>query len=405
MKLNDILKFGLYGIKKHKLRFVINCLVLVVLLGLMFFMVNTAFSIKETAKQDLINHLNENDNVVKITYSPTISEGLPKSIYAEEEKLITPKVQSLGECTVDKYYSYQTVSFLLGLYTYDMNIKDIKQEEMTLIKGRHWDEVQSSDNYIWITEDIYEILEEYITQDMLISGKTEDKIISFKFAGVVKGSKFNIYANSDFLLAKEIHWLSHVDYYFKLDSKDNYNSLINTCKTLNKFCDSMPDYIDEQRMFCKEYNHYQEIEFVSAMYALACVALIVYFIILTIGVLKNNAVINIFDRIKTYSIMRCMGMENNKLVSIAMVESCLTILIGFAGSLLVGLILGGPASSIANVLLNSVLYDNTCKVFVYAWWMPFVLAVLLIALTMLHFSISLTKSLKRKNLLQSLKRE
>lgn len=408
MKWNDILKFGLYGIKKHKLRFAINCIVLIVLSGLMFCIVNIAFSIKETAKQDLIKHLNENDNIVEISYSPATSLDMPKSIIAEEEKIITPEVEKLGEFTMDKFYRFQSVTFLLGFNAYDINIKDIKEEGMTLVEGRHWDEVQSTDNYIWITEDIYESFGKYMTPDMVISGNTEDKSIEFRFAGVVKGDGFNVYANSDFLLANEIIWLAQFSYYFKLDSNDNYNSLINTCKTLEKLDKSLPDYpyfTGDSRFFCDEYTHYKETEFYSAMYALACVALIVYFIILTIGILKNNAVINMFDRIKTYSIMRCMGMENDKLVRIAMVESCLTILVGVAGSLLVGLALGGAVSSIANILLDDLLYDNTNKVFVYVWWMPFVLLVVLVALTFVHFSISLTKSLKRKNLLQTLKRE
>lgn len=405
MKWNDILTFGLYGIKKHKLRFVINCLVLVVLLGLMFCIVNIAFSVKETAKLDLIKHLNENDNIVEISYSPAITQDIPNSIIAEEEKIITQKVESLGECTVDKHYRVETVSFLLGFSTYDMNIKYIKQEELTLVDGRHWDEVQSSDNYIWITEDIYKIYGKYMTPDMVISGKMDDKKIDFKFAGVVSGDNFSVYANWDFLIENEIHWLAWSSYYFKLDSSDNYNSLINTCKTLEKFCETLPDYIDGDRVYCDEYAHYKEVEFYSSMYALACVALLVYFIILTIGVLKNNAVINMFDRIKTYSIMRCIGMENNRLVRIAMVESCLTILVGVVGSFFIGLVFGGAVSSIANILLDDLLYDNTSKIFVYTWWMPFVLLVVLVALTFVHFSISLTKSLRRKNLLQSLKRE
>lgn len=138
--------------------------------------------------------------------------------------------------------------------------------------------------------------------------------------------------------------------------------------------------------------------------AVGCI-IVGYITLLILVILKNNAMINVFDKIRFYAILTCQGMSINNLVCIAMVESTLIVSIGLVGGALLNVFLSVPVGMLGSLIAQSCSFDIGVSIFRYVWYMPIIYLFLCVGIVGVYLYIEMSKNLKRKNLLGTLRRE
>ena len=417
MKFKDAFGLGIRDIKKHKLRFCLNFMSVALVMIFIFALMSFVLTADATVKKDMRQHLTENDYAITISLNGTIDDkGFHRVTWDEARQMqdFMEDYDASVRIRENIWHNDIQINFAqevlgVGVYYFGEKSNYFDGETPQLISGKNWEEEKEDAKYIWIGKEIFELIRRVdpdfeIGEDLnfTIAGKID---VTLETAGIVEGKSF--FVTKRCAIESNIVSVSHINYDLTLkDGKDNVKSLEQLQKSLRQIDKGLVKNQGEtERVSCSEIFQLSSFNYFLTPYKLIIASVIIFLTILILGVLKNNAVINVFDNVKTLSLLRCIGLENKKIVGISMVETLLCICLSSILGGTLSLAFKSIISNTANQLVGSQLYDMHTVAYDNAWWLMLCYFAGLVLLSAVYFSLTLTKYLKRKNLLGTLKRE
>lgn len=412
MRITEELRYSFNMLMRHKLRFAINCIVVVVLMLTIFTLTSIITTLNKSVDNDIIEYVKANNYSLSLNLMATKWDDGTHTVKLSEKKLVDDFLSKYGTVTSDFRVSINTVDYAVGGINMQLRPTVIDTNtSLNVIKGEPFNENFSAENYVWVKDTLIEQLNQSgkkidIGSEIVVSHKGQKH--SFILKGIHNG-KDSIYVGQTCLLEKNIATIGYIKYLVTSENFSNIKSIKMLISDIAKLENEIYKPKGNEhitRVNCSPLETYQisreRIEFYTPIIIVA----IMFFVILMIGILKNNAMININDNIKFYAMMRCLGLDNNKILNISFFEAILTILIGaliafaltFALSGLVIFVAGGIISDTLLIVGGEIIFEHL-------WWTAICFIIGIGLLLYGYFFIVLKRRLKRANLIKVLKEE
>lgn len=412
MRITEELKYSFNMLMRHKLRFAINCIVVVVLMLTIFALTSIITTLNKSVDNDIIEYVKTNNYSLSLNLMAIKRDDGTHTVKLSEKKLVDDYISKYGTVTSDFLVSVNTVDYAVG--GINMQLRPTVIDTITslnVIKGEPFNESFSAQNYVWVKDTLIEQLNKsgkYIDIGSEIVVMHEGQKHSFILKGIHNG-KDSIYVGQTILLEKNIATIGYIKYLVTSENFSNIKSIKMLISDISKIENELYKPKGNEhitRVDCSPLGTYQISREGIEFYTSIIIVAIMFFVILMIGILKNNAMININDNIKFYAMMRCLGLDNNKILNISFFEALLTILIGaliafaltFALSGLVILVAGGIISDTLLIVGGEIIFEHL-------WWAAICFIIGIGVLLYGYFFIVLKRRLKRANLIKVLKEE
>lgn len=412
MRITEELRYSFNMLMRHKLRFAINCIVVVVLMLTIFTLTSIITTLNKSVDNDIIEYVKTNNYSLSLNLMAIKRDDGTHTVKLSEKKLVDDYLSKYGTVTSDFRVSVNTVDYAVGGINMQLRPTVIDTNtSLNVIKGEPFNESFSAQNYVWVKDTLIEQLNQSgkkidIGSEIVVTHKGQKH--SFILKGIHNG-KDSIYVGQTILLEKNIATIGYIKYLVTSENFSNIKSIKMLISDIAKLENEIYKPKGNEhitRVDCSPLETYQfsreGIEFYTPIIIIA----ILFFVILMIGILKNNAMININDNIKFYAMMRCLGLDNNKILNISFFEAILTILIGaliafaltFALSGLVIFVAGGIISDTLLIVGGEIIFEHL-------WWTAICFIIGIGLLLYGYFFIVLKRRLKRANLIKVLKEE
>lgn len=412
MRITEELRYSFNMLMRHKLRFAINCIVVVVLMLTIFTLTSIITTLNKSVDNDIIEYVKTNNYSLSLNLMAIKRDDGTHTVKLSEKKLVDDYLSKYGTVTSDFRVSVNTVDYAVGSINMQLRPTVIDTNtSLNVIKGVPFNESFSAQNYVWVKDTLIEQLNK--------SGKNIDigsEIVvmyegqkhSFILKGIHNG-KDSIYVGQTILLEKNIATIGYIKYLVTSENFINIKSIKMLISDISKIENELYKPKGNEhitRVDCSPLGTYQISREGIEFYTSIIIVAIMFFVILMIGILKNNAMININDNIKFYAMMRCLGLDNNKILNISFFEALLTIIISaliafaltFALSGLVIFVAGGIISDTLLIVGGEIIFEHL-------WWAAICFIIGIGVLLYGYFFIVLKRRLKRANLIKVLKEE
>lgn len=412
MRITEELRYSFNMLMRHKLRFAINCIVVVVLMLTIFTLTSIITTLNKSVDNDIIEYVKTNNYSLSLNLMATKWDDGTHTVKLSEKKLVDDFLSKYGTVTSDFRVSVNTVDYAVGGINMQLRPTVIDTNtSLNVIKGEPFNESFSAENYVWVKDTLIEQLNQSgkkidIGSEIVVSHKGQKH--SFILKGIHNG-KDSIYVGQTILLEKNIATIGYIKYLVTSENFSNIKSIKMLISDIAKLENEIYKPKGNEhitRVNCSPLKSYQISREGIEFYTSIIIVAILFFVILMIGILKNNAMININDNIKFYAMMRCLGLDNNKILNISFFEAILTILIGaliafaltFALSGLVIFVAGGIISDTLLIVGGEIIFEHL-------WWTAICFIIGIGLLLYGYFFIVLKRRLKRANLIKVLKEE
>lgn len=412
MRITEELKYSFNMLMRHKLRFAINCIVVVVLMLTIFTLTSIITTLNKSVDNDIIEYVKANNYSLSLNLMATKWDDGTHTVKLSEKKLVDDFLSKYGTVTSDFRVSVNTVDYAVGGINMQLRPTVIDTNtSLNVIKGEPFNESFSAQNYVWVKDTLIEQLNQSgkkfdIGSEIVVTHKGQKH--SFILKGIHNG-KDSIYVGQTILLEKNIATIGYIKYLVTSENFSDIKSIKMLISDISKIENELYKPKGNEhitRVDCSPLGTYQISREGIEFYTSIIIVAIMFFVILMIGILKNNAMININDNIKFYAMMRCLGLDNNKILNISFFEALLTILIGaliafaltFALSGLVIFVAGGIISDTLLIVGGEIIFEHL-------WWAAICFIIGIGLLLYGYFFIVLKRRLKRANLIKVLKEE
>lgn len=412
MRITEELRYSFNMLMRHKLRFAINCIVVVVLMLTIFTLTSIITTLNKSVDNDIIEYVKANNYSLSLNLMATKWDDGTHTVKLSEKKLVDDFLSKYGTVTSDFRVSVNTVDYAVGGINMQHRPTIIDTNtSLNIIKGEPFNESFSAQNYVWVKDTLIEQLNQSgkkidIGSEIVVTHKGQKH--SFILKGIHNG-KDSIYVGQTCLLEKNIATIGYIKYLVTSENFSNIKSIKMLISDISQIENELFKPKDNEhitRVDCSPLKTYQISKEGNEFYTAIIIIAILFFVILMIGILKNNAMININDNIKFYAMMRCLGLDNNKILNISFFEAILTILISaliafaltFALSGLVIFVVSGIKSDSLLIVGGEIIFENL-------WWTAICFIIGIGLLLYGYFFIVLKRRLKRANLIKVLKEE
>lgn len=412
MRITEELRYSFNMLMRHKLRFAINCIVVVVLMLTIFTLTSIITTLNKSVDNDIIEYVKTNNYSLSLNLMATKWDDGTHTVKLSEKKLVDDFLSKYGTVTSDFRVSVNTVDYAVGGINMQLRPTVIDTNtSLNVIKGEPFNESFSAQNYVWVKDTLIEQLNQSgkkidIGSEIVVTHKGEKH--SFILKGIHNG-KDSIYVGQTILLEKNIATIGYIKYLVTSENFSNIKSIKMLISDIAKLENELFKPKDNEhitRVNCSPLETYQISREGIEFYTPIIIVAILFFVILMIGILKNNAMININDNIKFYAMMRCLGLDNNKILNISFFEAILTILIGALIAFALTFALSGLVIFVAGgIISDTLLIVGGEIVFEHLWWTAICFIIGIGLLLYGYFFIVLKRRLKRANLIKVLKEE
>lgn len=412
MRITEELRYSFDMIMRHKLRFAINCIVVVVLMLTIFTLTSIITTLNKSVDNDIIEYVKTNNYSLSLNLMAIKWDDDTHTVKLSEKKLVDDFLSKYGTVTSDFRVSVNTVDYAVGGINMQLRPTIIDTNtSLNVIKGEPFNESFSAQNYVWVKDTLIEQLNQSgkkidIGSEIVVTHKGQKH--SFILKGIHNG-KDSIYVGQTILLEKNIATIGYIKYLVTSENFSNIKSIKMLISDIAKLENELFKPKDNEhitRVNCSPLKTYQISREGIEFYTPIIIVAILFFVILMIGILKNNAMININDNIKFYAMMRCLGLDNNKILNISFFEAILTILIGALIAFALTFALSGLVIFVAGGIISDTLLIVGGKiVFEHLWWTAICFIIGIGLLLYGYFFIVLKRRLKRANLIKVLKEE
>ncbi len=416
MKFIDAFELGIRDIKKHKMRFCFNILSTAIILLVISVLMSFVLTLNAIIQEDMKRHLIENENSITVFLNGANNDKGNYGVTWEESQLMENFMTDYdGNVGIRERSWHNDVEVIVAQVVRKVNVCYFSENsEYTgdgtprLIDGKDWEEASEETKYIWLGIETYDFISN-INPDFKIGDTLNFVVVgninmTLETAGLIDSDAF--YVTKKSAIQNGFVSVSHIEYDLTLRDVGNpLKSLGQLQESLNAIDKGLTKNEGQtERISCSEFSQYSVLNSSLLVYRMVIASVVIFLTVLILGVLKNNAVINIFDNIKTFSLLRCIGLENKKIVGISMAETLLCLCVSVVLGSALSLAFKGLISKVANQVIGTQLYNLHTLAYDSAWWVMLCYFVGLLLLIMLYFSLTLIKYLKRKNLLGTLKR-
>lgn len=398
MKFKDIAAFAFNDWKKHKGRFFITALLCLLVATLIFAVTYIAFSTQATAREDMRMYVRERDGVVQVNVD-SIGADKDEEGYAvmpAHLSLLEERLSAVGEVQgIKKYETTHTVDFAGA----SVRVRAAEDGNITVASGAGMEE--APENGVWISAYYAALAEKYLhINDMVgksFSALIGDRQISFTVAGVLAEGEEGIYAKSEYLYKTGAAEIRSAEISVKIPDGE-----YSTMDALTAAVDGAEAevYPPGGAFSSPALSRYNELKTASALTAVLAAAVAVFFALLMFSVLRNNAVIGVYDNIRLYALMRCMGVKRTDIGLMAAAE----ISVCAAGASLLAMGVSHAFSRLCARAASAILNSNA-RVFAWEWWVDIACIVAFTVFAAAYVAVTLHKTIKRKNLLSTMRRE
>lgn len=412
MRITEQLKYSFNMLMRHKLRFAINCIVVVILLLTIFTLTSIITTLNKSVDNDILEYVKTNDYSLSLNLMSSKWDDGTHTVKLSEKKLTDDFLSKYGTVTSDYRVSINTVDYAVGGYNVQLRPTAIDTNtSFNVIKGDAWNESLSAQNYVWVKDTLIEQLNQSgkkidVGSEIVVTHKGQKH--AFILKGIHNGND-DIYVDKITLLERNIATISYIKYKVTSENFSNIKSIKMLISDISKIENELYKPKDNEqitRVDCSPLKTYQISREGNEFYATIIIIAILFFVILLIGILKNNAMININDNIKFYAMMRCLGLDNNKILNISFFEAILTIIIGALIAFALTFALSGLVIFVASkIKSNTLLIVGGEIIFALPWWISICITVGIGLLLYGYFFIVLKRRLKRANLIKVLKEE
>lgn len=412
MRITEQLKYSFNMLMRHKLRFAINCLVVVILLLTIFTLTSIITTLNKSVDNDIIEYVKTNNYSLSLNLMAIKWDDDTHTVKLSEKKLVDDFLSKYGTATSDYRVRVDTVNYAVSGIKMQITPTAIDTNtSFNVIKGDAWNENFSAQNYVWVKDTLIQQLNQSgkkidVGSEIVVTHKGQKH--AFILKGIHNGNN-DIYVDKITLLEKNIATIGYIKYKVTSENFSNIKSIKMLISDISKIENELFKPKDNEqitRVDCSPLETYQISREGNEFYATIIIIAILFFVILLIGILKNNAMININDNIKFYAMMRCLGLDNNKILNISFFEAILTIIIGALIAFALTFALSGLVIFVVSKIKSSTLLIVGGEIiFEHLWWAAICFVIGIGLLLYGYFFIVLKRRLKRANLIKVLKEE
>lgn len=398
MKFKDIAAFAFKDWKNHKGRFFITALLCLMVSTLIFAITYIAFSTQATAREDMRMYVSGLDGAVQVNIGKVGARGDEEgySVMPEDIAVLKEHLSAVGEVQGVKTYEItREVRFAGAL----VRVKAIENSGVTVSEGLNIEE--APENAVWLSAFYAALAERYLHVTDIVgksySALIEGKSIDFVVAGVLSEDDYGIYAKSDYLYKSGAAAITNAEIALKIPDGE-----YSTMDALSGAIDKAETQIYPQggALSSPAVSHYKDLITATALTAVLAAVAAVFFALLMLSVLRNNAVIGIYDNIRLYSLMRCLGVRRTDIGLMAAAE--ISVCVTGASLIAVGL---SHAFAPLCARAASVILDTSACVFAWQWWVDIICVFAFAAFAAVYVAVTLYKTIKKKKLLSTVRNE
>lgn len=407
MKFKEQLYFSLYALKKHKLRFAINCTVILIITVVIFILSSIISTIDKTIDNDFLNAVKNNDYIINVSLQGNNLPNGKWGVKLEEKIKVETQLNKYGEMKSNYKVFSKSVDYILADREYSLKPIFIDDKFNNNVNGLNYEKEDLRIGNIWLGKELAEaaaVLGVELNAGDTLNAKISENTYEFRIKGILENST-DVYIGLEYSLEIGLANIQHIEYQIENKEFANLKFLKSFVRNINK-CDEGLDKnvnANTKRLNGTDISGYEVNKAKSRLYLWLFCAGIAFLTALIIGLLRNNAMIDIEDRIGFFAILRCLGLENRKIVNISLFEAILSLTIGVIGAFLASFAFKSLIIAIADIIVSKwLLVSNSVITYSIEWWNICFLPIIAL-LSFLYFTFVLHRRLKRKNIMKVLK--
>ena len=400
MKFSDMLKFSANYLRKHKARFVIITAYSMLLILLIFILINASASVVATGEREVGAYIDLSGGKTAVGLSCiTLYKGNDgvreyRFITREDIALVQEELGESWQVETDVSERRNGVRFMGSII-----FPEVMDGTLPVLQGSG--EEAGSGN-IWISEQAAAYIGRYgmgVGSSINIdSGYTEDR---FTIAGIVDGDS-EVYALEEDMVRMGLLMLN-VEFNVILE-RGSYEEAGEFSAAISRI-EGRIDADNLGILHSELASYYRDINLISGIFAAVFAAAAVFCTLLLLSVLRNNAVVGIYDNIGFFAMLSCMGIRRRDVGVIAMLETMACVFIAALAAVGLSAALAGVSAAFVGAVMSRFMLTAGGGVVVRLWWAGIVYAVALAAAVALYFILTLQKVLSKKNLLSVVRSE
>lgn len=407
MKFKEQLYFSLYALKKHKLRFAINCTVILIITVVIFILSSIISTIDKTIDNDFVNAVKNNDYVLNVTLQGNYLPNGKWGVSLKEKSKVENMLNEYGELKSNYKVFSKSVDYILADRTIPLKPIFIDDKFNNNIDGLIYEKEDLRIGNIWLGKELAEAaaaLGVELNAGDTLNAKISENTYEFCIKGILENSS-DVYIGLEYSLEIGLANIQHIEYQIENKEFGNLKFLKSFVRNINKCDEGLDKNVNAnmKRLNGTDISGYEINKAKSRLYLWLFCAGIAFLTALIIGLLRNNAMIDIEDRIGFFAILRCLGLENRKIVNISLFEAILSLIIGVIGAFLASFAFKSLIIAIADIIVSKWLLVSTSVItYSFEWWNICFLPIIAL-LSFLYFTFVLHRRLKRKNIMKVLK--
>lgn len=394
MKWKDKLKFSFRFFRRDKMLILFSIAIVSILFSVINFCGYTVSSLIRSYSNDIEGYLRETE-AVEIGIGP--GESMEPKIERDTFLFVQEKLS--GYQIETELRIITTVSKIdceaeeVGYFTIKPIHFSIASE---LTSGDDWKETEKGQPNIWLGEELYQVLCPTQLKEVKIFFNDEPYVFTVK--GITNGNRV-IYFDTDYLLEQNFAYIQTAQFLLH-DVKDlkALKKLDRTVKQIKKVYEK--NAIDSEALIILMKDRWH-VGKVSAL----CVAVSLLMAGLALYMLHNFISVHIYDNMKFYAILRCLGARNHCITPMILSEIAVIILSGFVISNIVNIF---TKQLIKDILLAFV-YEDFIAIenlhVVKWWWGGLLLPVVIFAINYLFAKVKNHVLFKNETLLERFREE
>lgn len=407
MKFKEQLYFSLYALKKHKFRFAINCTVILIITVVIFILSSIISTIDKTIDNDFVNAVKNNDYILNVNLQGNYLPNGKWGVNLQEKLKVEELLNKYGELISNYKVISEIVDYTLADRTLPLKPIFIDDKFNKNIDGLNYEIADLRVGNIWLGKELAEeaaALGVELNAGDTINAKISENIYEFRIKGILENGS-DVYIGLEYSLEIGLANISFIEYQIENKEFGNLKFLKSFVRNINQCDEGLDKNVNAhtKRLNGTDISGYEVNKAKSHLYLwLFCVG-IAFLTTLIIGLLRNNAMIDIEDRIGFFAILRCLGLENRKIVNISLFEAVLSLTIGVIGAFLASFAFKSLIIAIADIIVSKwLLVSNSVITYSFEWWNICFLPIIAL-LSFLYFTFVLHRRLKRKNIMKVLK--
>lgn len=238
MKFKEQLYFSLYALKKHKLRFAINCTIILIITIVIFILSSIISTIDKTIDNDFVNAVKNNDYILNVNLQGNNLPNGKWGVNLQEKLKVENLLNEYGELESNYKVFSESVDYILADRKLPLKPIFIDDEFNNNIDGLNYEREDLRVGNIWLGKELAEaaaVLGVELNAGDTINAYISENTYEFRIKGILKNSS-DVYVGLEYSLEIGLANIQHIEYQIKNKEFGNIKFLKSFVRNINK-CD------------------------------------------------------------------------------------------------------------------------------------------------------------------------